>query len=87
MRRRNLLGLGALGIFPLSPIMASTVDRWDDGVDVLIAGAGAAGLSAAVTAAEQGASVLIAEKMPMIGGDTLISGGKYNAVDPKRQKP
>lgn len=55
--------------------------------DVVIIGGGGAGLAAAASAAENGASVIVLEKMPSLGGNTVISGGGYNAVDPKRQKP
>ena len=54
-------------------------------VDVVVVGAGGAGLAAAVEAANGGAKVLVVEKMPKIGGNTMISGGGYNAVDPERQ--
>lgn len=54
--------------------------------DVVVIGAGGAGLAAAVTAAEKGASVVLLEKMPFVGGNTLRAGGAYNAVDPERQK-
>lgn len=47
--------------------------------DVVVVGAGGAGLSAAIEAKEAGASVVILEKMPMIGGNTLLSGGEMNA--------
>ncbi|MCK9217998.1 MAG: flavocytochrome c [Firmicutes bacterium] len=53
--------------------------------DVVIIGAGGAGLAAAVSAHQNGAKVLVLEKMPLIGGNTIISGAAYNAVDPKRQ--
>ena len=43
--------------------------------DVLIIGAGMAGLRAAIAAAEEGAEVLILEKMNAPGGNTLISDG------------
>ena len=54
--------------------------------DVVVVGAGGAGISAAVSAAEMGAKVIILEKMPMIGGNTIRSGGAYNAVDGEKQK-
>lgn len=44
-------------------------------VDIVVVGAGAAGLSAAIEAAEEGASVVLLEKMPITGGSTILSGG------------
>lgn len=56
-------------------------------VDVVVIGAGGAGLAAAVSAHENGASVIVLEKMPKTGGNTIISGAAYNCVDPGRQIP
>ncbi|MDO4268590.1 MAG: flavocytochrome c [Eubacteriales bacterium] len=47
--------------------------------DVIVVGAGGAGLSAAITAAENGAKVIVIEKMNNVGGNTLISGGEMAA--------
>lgn len=47
--------------------------------DVVVVGGGGAGLTAAIEAAENGASVILVEKMPMVGGNTLISGGEMAA--------
>lgn len=54
--------------------------------DVVVIGAGGAGLAAALAAAEKGADVIVLEKMSIVGGNTLRSGGAYNAVDLKLQK-
>ncbi|GIJ45176.1 3-oxosteroid 1-dehydrogenase [Virgisporangium aliadipatigenens] len=50
-------------------------DAWDESVDVLVAGTGAAGLTAAITAADRGLRVLVVESTPRWGGTTAISGG------------
>lgn len=49
--------------------------RWDREVDVVVIGAGAGGMAAAVTASVEGLSVLILEKTDRIGGSTAVSGG------------
>ncbi|MEW8973787.1 MAG: flavocytochrome c [Tissierellaceae bacterium] len=54
--------------------------------DVVVIGGGGAGLAAAVSAHQNGAKVILVEKMPRLGGNTILSGGAYNAVDPVRQK-
>ena len=44
--------------------------------DLVVVGSGAAGLMSALTAAQNGASVHVIERSPMIGGTTAISGGQ-----------
>ncbi|PIE05231.1 MAG: flavocytochrome c [Spirochaetales bacterium] len=51
----------------------------EDTADVIIVGAGGAGLSAAIRATEAGADVIVMEKLPFVGGNTLISGAEYAA--------
>ena len=48
---------------------------YDHQVDWLVAGAGAAGITAAVVAHQLGGSVLVVEKTPLYGGTTAKSGG------------
>ena len=54
--------------------------------DVVVVGAGAAGLAAAIEAAEKGATVAVLEKMPMVGGSTVLSGGIVYATGSTIQK-
>ncbi len=49
--------------------------------DVLVVGAGGAGAAAAAAAAQNGAKVILIEKTAAMGGNTLQSGGAWNAVD------
>ena len=52
----------------------------DINVDVAVIGAGGAGLSAAVEATDLGAKVVVLEKMPMVGGNTIRAAGGLNAA-------
>jgi fumarate reductase flavoprotein subunit len=59
--------------------------KWDEEVDVLIVGSGFAGLAAAAEAGARGNKVLILEKMPTYGGNSIINGGEYATWDEKLQ--
>ena len=48
--------------------------------DVVVIGAGGAGFSAAITAKNAGANVVLLEKMPAVGGNSLISGAEMNVA-------
>lgn len=55
--------------------------HWDETHDVVVIGAGGAGLSAAVSAKEAGAGkVVVLEKMAFPGGNTIRAGGGFNAA-------
>ena len=61
---------------------------WDDEAyeaDVIVVGGGGAGLAAAISAEQNGAKVLVLEKLDILGGSTNVSEGALNAVDPERQ--
>lgn len=49
--------------------------HWDESVDLLVIGSGAAGMAGAITAAEAGAQVKILEKAEVYGGTSALSGG------------
>jgi succinate dehydrogenase/fumarate reductase flavoprotein subunit len=48
---------------------------WDREADVVVIGSGATGMPAAIVAREAGASVIIVEAQPHIGGHAITSGG------------
>jgi fumarate reductase flavoprotein subunit len=52
----------------------------DRDYDVLVIGSGAAGLSAAISAADSGATVLICESEQVVGGSSRLSGGHFYAA-------
>ena len=66
-------------------VEAAPVEDVDATYDVVIVGGGGAGLTAAITAAQNGASVVLIEKGAALGGNTLIAGQGFNAADPERQ--
>jgi len=58
----------------------------DRDYDVIVIGSGAAGLSAAISAADSGASVLICESEQVVGGSSRLSGGHFYAAGTSVQK-
>ena len=54
-------------------------------VDVVIVGAGGAGMTAALTAAEMGAKVIIVESQAAVGGNSVRATGGMNAGDTPTQ--
>src|SRR5712691_2161057 len=69
------LGRAAIGGFGAKEAEAAQVKRrWDLAADVVVVGAGAAGLPASIAAAEQGASVIVVEQNYDIGGHAIESG-------------
>jgi succinate dehydrogenase/fumarate reductase flavoprotein subunit len=70
--------VGAVALTTAPTARAADAIAWDREVDVLVIGAGAGGLVAAIAAREKGASVLIVEKNFDIGGRAMMSyGGLY----------
>lgn len=76
MQRRSLLAMGSALVTSLPALAART----DETFDIVVVGAGGAGLSAAIAAADAGARVIVLEKMPVIGGNTQLAAGGMNAA-------
>lgn len=53
--------------------------------DIVIIGAGGAGMTAAITAADAGKSVILVESQAVVGGNTVRSTGGMNAADTEYQ--
>lgn len=64
----------------------SAPQTWDQTTDVLIVGTGFAGLAAAIEARLAGAEVLMIDKMPVHGGNSIINGGDFCAAGTPMQK-
>lgn len=54
--------------------------------DIVIVGAGGAGMVAAINATQQGKNVILVEKMPYAGGNTTKATGGMNAAETHYQK-
>src|SRR5688500_13501337 len=52
--------------------------EWNLSTDVVVIGAGAAGLAAAVSARDHGAAVIVVEENFDIGGHAMLSGGRVH---------
>ena len=69
-------------VFEVEPAEEGEAERTAETIDcdVVIIGAGGAGLTAAVQANQAGADVIIVEKMAIVGGNTLRATGGMNAA-------
>lgn len=78
MKRRSLLAMSSAALVTTMPAIAAL--RRDETFDVVVVGAGGAGLSAAIAATDAGVRVIVLEKMPVIGGNTQLAAGGMNAA-------
>ena len=69
------IGLAAENTGPGLAAPATSALAADAHCDVVVIGAGGSGLTSALSAAEAGAKVIIVEKMPFIGGNTVLATG------------
>lgn len=78
-RRQLIAGAGAAAALTAASSAAALrtreVEAWDAHTDVLVAGSGAAGISAAIEARAAGAQVTVVETLPRFGGASAMSGG------------
>ena len=75
-------GCTNLEAFKAAKVEHKAGEKMELDYDVVIVGAGGAGVAAAAQAAQEGYTVLIIEKNAEIGGNTLVSGGQYQSVMP-----
>lgn len=80
-------GVGAIIANPASAKNTGALpDKWDEEVDVIVVGSGFAGLAAAYEAHKAGSKVIILEKMPTAGGNSIINGGIMGVPGTEIQK-
>ncbi|AXQ78145.1 flavocytochrome c [Streptococcus chenjunshii] len=69
---------------PKAPSALDTEDR-EYTTDIVVVGGGGAGLAATATVLQQGKDVILLEKFPALGGNTVRAGGPVNAPWPEWQ--
>ena len=78
LRKGATAGVGATALAGLGARSAEAQNFWDRSADLITIGAGTAGLAAAVSALDHGASVIMVEENVDIGGHGLCSGGSVH---------
>ena len=71
-----------LDAFKAAKIEHAAQDAINVTADVVVVGAGGAGIAAAAQATQNGNTVLVIEKNAEVGGNTLVSGGQFQSVMP-----
>ena len=66
--------------FASNTVVHEAQDPIEGEYDVVVVGAGGAGMGAAAQAAQNGDSVAVLEENAEVGGNTLVSGGQFQAV-------
>ncbi len=69
-----------LNAFKANTVKHTAQDPIEETYDVVIVGAGGAGMTAAAQAAQDGNTVVVLEKNAEMGGNTLVSGGAFQSV-------
>ncbi len=69
-----------------APLVAVPKTVQFEKTDVVVIGSGAAGLTAAITARDMGAKVIVVEKQAITGGNSMLAAGGMNAADTPFQR-
>jgi urocanate reductase len=75
---KSAAGVGVAALAGVETNEAKAQAKWDLSADVVVIGAGVAGLPAAITARDLGASVIIVDENFDIGGRGMLSGGRVH---------
>ncbi len=75
--KKTMISLALLSLLSVSALAET--------FDVVVVGSGGAGMSAAISAKEKGASVVVLEKMSYLGGNSNFASGGMNAAGTKQQ--
>ena len=75
-------GCTNLDAFKANKIEHTAGDPIEVTADVVVVGAGGAGIAAAAQSVQNGNTVLVIEKNAEVGGNTLVSGGQFQSVMP-----
>ena len=78
----EMAGCTDMDAFKAATIAHEAGDPIDVTYDVVVVGAGGAGMAAAAQSAQEGNTVLVIEKNAEVGGNTLVSGGQFQSVMP-----
>ena len=89
LKRREILKAAVLGSSSIalstSTLQKTAANTNREPADILIVGAGNAGIPAAIEAADLGAKVILIDKNTFIGGMLIVSGGHISGANAKMQ--
>ncbi len=82
----NALVSGGMDPTTFTPTVSEETGDVTKDVEVVVVGAGGAGMTAAITLAQQGVDVVIVEKGSIVGGNTSRATGGMNAAETQYQE-